>query len=349
LRWDDHQCKRGGFWVENVTQDRVRLSANEAQTLAEQTLGRAGFDAEEARIIGEHVVDAALCGYEYSGLPKILNVVEHRQLQQPRRHMRVLRETPNSTLFDGGNNNGMITMYHASQAAIAKAREHGMAVIGVNNSWMSGRSALYVEMVARAGMVGIHSVSSTKHVAAPGSKGPATGTNPIAFGFPTLQEPLVIDLGTSAFMGTDLQFRERRNEPLPEGVALDAQGLPTRDPAQVKVILPFGGYKGFALSLAMQALGVLAGSALSDDKTYGYLIMAINPAQMVPLDDFKRDMSEMLAKVKATPRQPGVDEIRLPGERSIRERARNLKSGIEIDRKIYEALLAVPQGKLPER
>ena len=335
--------------MEHVTPDRVRLNASEAQTLAEQTLGRIGYDAEEARIIADHVVDAALCGYEYSGLPKILNVAEHRQLRQPRRAMRALRETPNSTLFDGGNNNGMITMYRATQVVIAKAREHGMAVVGVNNSWMSGRSAHYVEMVARAGLVGIHSVSSRAHVAAPGSKGPATGTNPIAFAFPTLHEPLVIDLGTSAFMGTDLIFQERRSAVLPEGVALDKQGLPTRDPAQVHTILPFGGYKGFALSLAMQALGVLAGSGLSDDKTYGYLIMAINPAQMVPLDDFRRDMSEMLAKVKATPRQPGVDEIRLPGERSIRERARNLRDGIEIDRKIYETLLAVPQGKLPER
>ena len=79
----------------------------------------------------------------------------------------------------------MVTMYRATEVAIAKAREHGMAVVGVNNSWVSGRSAHYVEMVARAGLIGIHSVSSRIHVAAPGSSGPATGTNPIAFGFPT--------------------------------------------------------------------------------------------------------------------------------------------------------------------
>ena len=335
--------------MECISSDRVRLSASEAQTLAEAVLARIGYDAEEARIIADHVVDAALCGYEYSGLPKILNVAEHRQLRQPRRHMRALRETPNSALFDGGNNNGMVTMYRATQVAITKAREHGMAVVGVNNSWVSGRSAHYVEMVARAGMVGIHSVSSRTHVGAPGSSGPATGTNPIAFGFPTLQQPFVIDLGASAFMGTDLIFQERRGAVLPEGVALDAQGQLTRDPAKVATILPFGGYKGFALALAMQALGVLAGSGLGDDKTYGYLIMAINPERMLPGDDFRRHMSEMLAKVKAAPRQPGVDEIRLPGERSSRERARHLSAGIEIDRKIYEALLALPQGKLPER
>jgi LDH2 family malate/lactate/ureidoglycolate dehydrogenase len=334
--------------MDNVSPDRVRLSAAEAQTLAEYALKRIGYDADEARIIADHVIDAALCGYEYSGLPKILNVAEHRQLRQPRRPMRALRETPVSALFDGGNNNGMVAMYRVTQIAIAKAREHGFAVVGVNNSWVSGRSAHYVEMAARAGLIGIHSVSSRIHVSAPGAAGPATGTNPIAFGFPTSNEPLLIDMGSAAFMGTDLIFQERRSAVLPEGVAMDAQGRPTRDPAQVHAILPFGGYKGFALGLAMQALGVLAGSGLSYDKTYGYLIMAIKPDLLLPLEDYRRDMSEMLARVKATPRQPGVDEIRLPGERSFRERARHLEEGIEIDRKIYDALMALPEGKLPE-
>ena len=334
--------------MKNVSADRVGLSTGEAQALAEDTLKRVGYDAEEARIIADHVMDAALCGYEYSGLPKILNVAEHRQLKQPRRPMRALRETPVSALFDGGNNNGMVAMYRATQVAITKAREHGMATVGVNNSWVSGRSAHYVEMVARAGLVGIHSVSSRAHVAAPGSIGAATGTNPIAFGFPTLHEPFVIDMGASAFMGTDLIFQERRGAVLPEGVAIDKHGKPTRVPSEVATILPFGGYKGFALALAMQALGVLAGAGLGDDKTYGYLIMAVNPERLLPLDQFKRDMSEMLARVKAVPRQPGVNEIRLPGERALRERARNSREGIEIDRKIYDALLAVPQGRLPE-
>jgi LDH2 family malate/lactate/ureidoglycolate dehydrogenase len=335
--------------LENVSKDRIKLTIPEAQTLSESVLQKIGYDPEEARIIADHVVDAALCGYEYSGLPKILNVAEHNLLKEPRRHMRVLRETPNSVLFDGGNNNGMVTMYRATQVAIAKARETGMSVVGVNNSWVSGRSAHYVEMVARAGMVGIHSVSSRAHVAAPGSKGPANGTNPLAFGFPTLQEPFVVDMGTAAFMGTDLMFQERRGAQLPEGVAMDAQGQLTRDPTKVATILPFGGYKGFALAMAMQALGVLAGAGLGDDKIYGYLIMAINPERMLPGDEFRRHMSEMLARVKAAPRQPGVDEIRLPGERSTRERERLRREGIEIDRKIYDALLVVPQGKLPER
>src|SRR5689334_25415899 len=109
--------------MDSISPGRVHLTAEKAQTLAEETLRRIGYDAEEARIIADHVVDAALCGYEYSGLPKILNVAEHRQLQQPRRPIRPLRETSNSALLDGGNNNGMVAMYRATQIAIAKARE----------------------------------------------------------------------------------------------------------------------------------------------------------------------------------------------------------------------------------
>src|SRR5829696_6030610 len=100
-----------------IGKDRVRLSVTEAQTLSEEVLRAIGYDAEEARIIADHCVDAALCGYEYSGLPKILNVAEHSRLKLPRQRMRAVRETPLSAMFDGGNNNGMVAMYRATQVA----------------------------------------------------------------------------------------------------------------------------------------------------------------------------------------------------------------------------------------
>jgi LDH2 family malate/lactate/ureidoglycolate dehydrogenase len=329
--------------MKEISSARVHLSADEARTLSEKALGGSGYSAEEARILADHMLDAALCGYEYSGLPKILNTIEHPKGKLPRKPMTPIRETELSTLYDGGNQCGMVTMYHASHAAIEKANKHGMALVGVTNSWTSGRSAYYVEMIARADLVGIHSVSAHAQVAPPGGKKAALGTNPIAFGFPTAGDPLVIDLGTSAFMFSDLMFRERMGTLLPEGTAIDAEGRPTRDPASARMgaLLPFGDYKGFALALAMQSLGVLAGSGYSPDKFYGYLIIAIKPDLMLPLADFKRQMSDHIARVKATPRQDGVAEIRIPSERAYRERARSLREGIEIDRPIYDKLRAL--------
>jgi LDH2 family malate/lactate/ureidoglycolate dehydrogenase len=324
---------------------RVHLSVADARALSEQAMRGIGYEHDEARILADHVIDAALCGYEYSGLPKLLNVADHPRFKAPRGPMRVLRETGVSVLFDGGNQSGMLAMYHATGAAIERAHAHGVALVGVNNIWMSGRSAYYVEMVARAGLIGIHTVAAHPMVAPLGGAKAALGTNPIAFGFPMDGDPLVIDLGTSAFMGTDLQFRERLGIPLPEGVALDEQGRPTTDAAAARrgALLPFGGHKGYALALAMHALGVLC-TGMSDQETIGYLFVAFKPDLFVPLEDYRRTLAAEIAAIKATPRQDGVDEIRIPGERAYRERARRERTGLEIDRRIHDALVALANG-----
>ena len=323
--------------------NRIRLSVEEARNHSEGALRGIGYDAEEARIIADHVIDAALCGYEYSGLAKILNIPEHRRFARPRYAMKILRETEVSTLYDGGNNVGMLAMYHAAKAVIEKAENRGIAVVGVTNSWMSGRSAYYVEMIAKANLVGIHTASSARSVAPFGGTRAALGTNPIAFGMPSSRGPVVLDMGTSAFMGTDLAYRARLGQLLPEGVAIDAEGLPTRDPelARLGALLPFGGYKGFGLAFIIQAFGVLAGSAFNPDKDDGYLFMVFKPDLLIGLKDFTRQVSELIDRIKSTPRQPGVDEIRIPSERAFRTREQGLREGIEIDRAVFDALAAL--------
>jgi LDH2 family malate/lactate/ureidoglycolate dehydrogenase len=320
--------------------DRIRLSLAEARALGERALGGIGYDAEDARIVADHVIDAALCGYEYSGLAKILNIPEHPRFKLPRRKMTVLRETEVSTVYDGGNNVGMLAIYRAAEAAIAKAGSRGLALVAVTNAWVSGRSAYYVEMIAKADLVGIHTASATRFVAPLGGTRPVLGTNPIAFGLPTSQGPVVFDMGTSAFMMTELVLRERLGQTLPEGVALGPDGEPTRDPtaARLGALLPFGGHKGFGLGFIVQAMGVLAGSALDLDGDNGYLFIVFKPELLLPLDAFKRDMTALIERVKATPRQQGVDEILIPSERSFRSRERLLREGLEIDRAVYEAL-----------
>jgi len=324
---------------------RVHLSVAEARDLSERAMRGIGYEPEEARILADHVLDAALCGYEYSGLPKLLNVADHPLFKAPRHPMRVVRETSVSVLFDGGNQSGMLGMYHATREVIERASADGFALVAVNNIWMSGRSAYYVEMAARAGLIGIHTVAAPPMVAPLGGAQPALGTNPIAFGFPMEGDPLVIDLGTSAFMGTDLQFRERLGIPLPAGVAIDQHGRPTTDAAAARrgALLPFGGHKGYALALATHALGVLCTAVPAEEST-GYLFIAFKPDLFVPLEDYRRALAAEIAAIKATPLQEGVAEIRIPGERGYRERARLSREGIEIDQRIHDALAALAEG-----
>jgi LDH2 family malate/lactate/ureidoglycolate dehydrogenase len=341
---------------------RVHLTADAARMLGEAAMRGAGYDADEARILTDHVLDAALCGYEYSGLPKLLNVVDYPNFRQPRRPIAEHSRAAATALIDGGNNTGMVAAYRAAEATIRRAATGGLAIVCLGNTWMTGRSAYYCEMIARAGLVVIHTVASPPAVAPFGGARPALGTNPIAFGFPTGGDPLVVDMGTSAFMATDLQFRARLGTPLPAGVALGPDGAPTTDAAvaQQGALLPFGGpeggYKGFGLALAMDALGALAATVRPEPTAGGYLFIAFRPDLFLPADAYRREVAQRIATIKATPRQAGVAEtgaaetgaaeIRIPGERGYATRARLRRDGIEIDRKIHAALERLAAGHL---
>jgi LDH2 family malate/lactate/ureidoglycolate dehydrogenase len=144
-------------------------------------------------------------------------------------------------------------------------------------------------------------------------------------------------------MQTELFLRERRGQELPDGVGIDAQGRPSRDPTAVKLgaLLPFGGHKGYGLAFMMQAFGVLAGSGLDAEKDNACLFIVFKPDLLMELEQFKREVTELVDRVKTTPRQPGVDEIRIPSERAFRERERLSREGIVIDKLVYDLLSAL--------
>jgi L-2-hydroxycarboxylate dehydrogenase (NAD+) len=240
-----------------------------------------------------------------------------------------------------------LSLYYASEAAIRKAAAHGIALVSVNDAWMSGRSAYYVEMIAKAGLVAIHTAASSRLVAPFGGTKAMLGTNPLAIAIPSSRGPIVLDIGTSAFMMTEVLLRERLGEPLPDGVAIGPDGEPTADAALARrgALLPFGGavggYKGFGLALMIQALGLLAGAGSGRESDYGYLFIAFRPDLIGPADVFERQVTQLIDRVKATPRQDGVEEIRIPSERAFRSRERLLREGLTIDRLVYDKLAAL--------
>ena len=312
--------------------------------LGETALQRIGYPADEATIITDQLIDNALCGYRFASLPRILAIAEDEKTNRPRTPVRVVRETPVSALVDGGNKVGYIAAYRGAEIAIAKAKANGIAIVGVHNSYYSGRNAYYVEHIARAGLVAIHTASAKPHVVPPGGRRPALGTNPFSIGFPSAQGPVIYDIGTASLMWGEVLLMARLGEMLPAGIGFDADGNPTRDARAVAAdgsVAPFGGHKGYGLSFAIQALGLLAGAALprGDVLDYGFLFIAIDPAALLP--DFQMQMAELVERIKATPRQPGVDEIRIPSERAFREREQRRIEGIVLDRKVVKALNAL--------
>lgn len=327
------------------TPDTVRMTADEAAALGTRALCRIGYSDEDAKIIVDQLVDNALCGYKYAGLPRILIIAGDEKAQRGRLPVRIVHDTPVSALIDGGNNVGYIGAWRGAEIAIRKARQNGIASVGVYNSYYSGRNAYYVEKIVREGLVAFHVASAEPRVLPPGGARAALGTNPICFGFPSLAGPVIFDMGTASMMVGDMRLHAQLGELMPEGIGFDEHGRPTRDAnaALRGGVIPFGGHKGYGLSFAVQALGLLAGASLArgEVQDFGFLFWAIDPAIMLPGGNFKEQMSELVHKVKSTPRQPGVAEIRIPSERAVRERERRRREGIVLERKIINSLEAL--------
>lgn len=196
-------------------------------------------------------------------------------------------------------------------------------------------------------MIGIVLTRSAGSVAPFGSADPLFGTNPIAFAFPTDNDPIIFDMATSPMTWTGLILAKARGEKIPEGIALDHDGNPTTDPDEAikGAMFPFDhGYKGSGLGMVVEIMsGPLAASAYCDyktyDKDYGNLFIAIDPELLVDIKDFKSQCSDMAQVIKNSRKQKGVNEIRLPGERARAAYKEAESSGVvEVDETVLREL-----------
>jgi len=116
----------------------VRLSISDARALGEAALGRIGYAEDDARIITDQLIDNSLCGYRFAGLPRILAIAREAKTKNARLPAAVVHETPVSAFVDGGNNVGYVAVYRGAEIAIAKAKQTGIAAVGIYNSYFSG-------------------------------------------------------------------------------------------------------------------------------------------------------------------------------------------------------------------
>ena len=276
------------------------------------------------------------------GLAKLLNIPEHRRFKRPRDAMRVLHETEISTLYDGGNNVGMLAMYHAAQRGDRQGdgtRHRG----GGCHQQLDERAQRLLHRDDRARRTSSHPHRRLGTQRRPfGGTRPALGTNPIAFGLPSSRGPVVLDMGTSAFMATELAYCARASASrFPKGWRSTPKGgrRATRRWRGWAHCCRSAAIRASGSAFIVQALGVLAGSALDPDKDDGYLFIVLKPDLLIrSRRSSNSELSALIDRIKATPRQPGFDEIRIPGERAFRSRERALRDGIEIDRVVYEQL-----------
>jgi LDH2 family malate/lactate/ureidoglycolate dehydrogenase len=325
--------------------EKVRLSIGAAKGVGASAVQGLGYSAEDAGYIVDHLVLNAASGYPFAGLPRIMAIRDAPERKMPVSAMKVVKETPISLQVDGGNQIAYVAVTKAAEMALAKAKKSGICIMGMGNSWYSGRLANYVEPSARAGFVAIHCSSALPIVAPHGAARPLFGTNPICVAMPKKPDPVIVDVGTAQTMWGHVLLQAFLGIPLPEGHGIDAQGSPTTNAAEVVkgAILPIAEHRGSALSFAVQALSLMGASVVpwEEYRGWGYLFVIFDPGLLCPRERFEQDLGLLIEKMKSLPKRAGVKEILVPSERSYVARKEAETNGILFDRKVIDELKAM--------
>ncbi len=331
-----------------------RISAESLRDLMERLLVAAGSNAAQAAVAAEIFLEADLRGHSIQGLDHMWTTLSELRsgLIKGDARPRVVRARAATVLVDGDSATGQLAGVVAADAAVANARKAGAATVGIVNAADLFMLGYYAERIARAGHVGLVFTNTSPRVHPYGGVDKVLGTNPLAIGVPTANaHPFVFDAALSASAVGHLRIAGYHSEDIAAGIAVDERGGPTLNPTEgIKgAIAPFGGHKGFGLGLAVALLsgpmvGGLIGSALREAAGWhgsitanrGHLMIAVDPAAFGDPEAFPAAVTAYLEEVKGSRKVPGVDAIRVPGERAFAARERSLRDGVVLYEAVWE-------------
>ncbi|HXM95411.1 MAG TPA: Ldh family oxidoreductase [Candidatus Dormibacteraeota bacterium] len=339
--------------------DHPRIGITELKRFVTRALESVGIPPEDATQVAALMAEADARGGDAHGvfrLPQYVKQIQSRGINS-RPNIRILSDRVGTALLDGDNALGHLVMKRAAELAIEKARHSGIGWVGTRRSNHAGPAQLYARMPAAQDMIGLYFCVGNANLLPPwGGTEVLLSTNPIAIAVPALQHPsIVLDMATTNTAFGKIRLKAQRNEPMPEGWMIDRQGQPMTDPKRASegFLVPIGGPKGYGLALMIGLLaGTLNGAAFgrdvvdytTDSKTAsntGQSIVAVDIAMFADVQAFKQKVDELWEVMKSSPTLPGVDEVRLPGERSeqlYRDRmALGVPLGAEL-RKVLEEL-----------
>lgn len=315
-------------------------------------VSKLGYRDEDAKIIAEVLLYAQMRGNN-QGITKIATggVPKAEDLEE----FKISVENKCGVLLSGGHS--MVATSKAADKAMELAEVHGVGIVGSNHTHTSsGSIGYFVRKIAKAGYIGFVSVGNGDFaaVAPAGSSEPKLGTNPFAYGFPYDGGEVVFDTATAAIAYFGVMEAMLKGEPLPEGVAVDAQGNSTTDAKAVLgkgegesvggAIKTFAGFKGFGLSLFVQLMGsafTLAGIPGANEKDGGgTFVMAIDPGLLAGKEEYMKRATQLVESMHNAKPIPG-ETVTVPGERGDAVAKQAEESGeIEIADAIWEELVA---------
>lgn len=332
----------------------TRVPPGRLEEFARRLLVAAGMRGADASRCARAFVEADVRGVASHGVLHLPNLVRRIRLGliATDARPRTVRESTATALLDGEHGAGPVVATAAMTLACDKAARGGVGLVAVRNSSHFGMAVLYAEQASERGLIGVAMSNSAPILVPAGAVRPLLGTNPIAIAVSEGASGFRFDMGMGEVSLGELRVRRDRGQPLPDGVACDAEGRTTRDPAAVLAgggVRPAGSHRGFGLAMAVEVLaGVLSGAQVASGvgsmfvdydrpQGTGHLLLAIDPGAFGDAAAFHAGLAGLMEEMRA-----GTGDadraLRVPGDGSARSARENAMRGVALEPATVRAL-----------
>ncbi len=332
-----------------------RHDADALRGFAGALLGKAGLPPAMAADVAQVLVEGDLLGHDTHGLALLAPYLKELEAgtMATSGEPEVLNRRAAAETWDGKRLPGPWLVLRALDRAIAMARDCGTGTVVIRRSHHIACLAAYLRPVAEQGFVAqvLSSDANSASVAPFGGTQAVFTPNPIATGFPTRGEPVIVDISASVTTNGLTNRLRSHGRRLAHPWLLDGHGDPSDDPAVLAreprgTILPLGGleagHKGYGLALLVEAMtGGLAGFGRADPKQgWGatVFVQVLDPEAFGGLAAFTRQSQWVADACRASASRPGMPPVRLPGENGLKRRHEQAARGIALDPEILPAL-----------
>jgi LDH2 family malate/lactate/ureidoglycolate dehydrogenase len=314
----------------------------------------AGLEADKAGNVAEILLEADLMGHSTHGLalvPWYFDAIAAGTMTltgEPE----VVADRGACVTWNGRRLPGTWLTAKAVDLAVERAATYGTVTVAISESHHIGALAAYLPRATEKGyMVTIASSTPTTAGVAPyGGTRPLFTPNPLAAGIPTKGDPIMLDISASITTLNLARQLVKEGRSFPQPWVLDAAGNPTSDPAAVVSgggsLLPVGGldhgHKGYSMALLVEALTQGISGFGRSDKPAGMsvsvFVQVIDPTAFGGKDGFMQQTTWLADACKNNPPRPGVDKVRVPGERALVCKREALANGVPLSKLIIDGL-----------
>ena len=332
-----------------------RLTLDNLRDHCAAVLVAAGLVEHQAWLVADSLVDAEARGISSHGVNRTRIYAERLRagMLAAGAEPEVVKDRPGSVQIDAHNAIGHVGASAGMKLAIARAAEVGTCAVGVANSNHCGTLAYFTRQAAAQGLVAIAMSTAPTTMVYFGGRTRAVGTNPLSMAVPRPDgPPIVVDMATSAVARGKISLAHQLGQEIPEGWAVDKDGVPTTDAATALAgsVVPFSGPKGSGLAMMIDLLaGAMVAGAWGDGignmyedwtraQRVGHLFIVLDPDAWSGREGFMAQVGDFARHLHDLPPAGGFDEVLLPGEVEERSYRKARDEGVALPLEIVTDL-----------